>query len=115
MSHPQLDTVAVIGGSIAGLLAAAAVAPYAARVVVLERDELPAGRATRPGTPQATHSHGLLASGRESMERLLPGFTQRLEELGAEHAGDIGSSGRWWLGGGLLADTELGSSGVAAS
>lgn len=113
--RPALDTVAVIGGSVAGLLAAAAVAPHAARVVVLDRDPLPAGPAGRPSTPQARHSHGLLASGRASIERLLPGFTDRVVADGGIGSGDLGRSGRWWIGGGLIVDCDLGVRGLSAS
>ncbi len=113
--RPALDTVVVIGGSVAGLLAAAAVAPHAARVVVLDRDPLPAGPAGRPSTPQARHSHGLLASGRASIERLLPGFTDRVVADGGIGSGDLGRSGRWWIGGGLIVDCDLGVRGLSAS
>jgi 2-polyprenyl-6-methoxyphenol hydroxylase-like FAD-dependent oxidoreductase len=114
-TRPALDTVAVIGGSVAGLLAAAAVAPHAGRVVVLDRDDLPAGPAIRPNTPHARHSHGLLASGRASIERLLPGFTDRVIADGGISSGDLGRAGRWWIGGGLIGDCELGVRGLGAS
>ncbi len=113
MSHDQ--SVVVVGGSIAGLLAAAAAHPHARRVVVLDRDHFPERPGPRSGTPHAAHSHGLLASGRESMEALLPGLTEELVSLGAVSEGDIGSVGRWWLAGGLLAECELGRSGLAVS
>ena len=112
---PALDTVAVIGGSVAGLLAAAAVAPHARRVVVLDRDVLPAGPATRPGTPHARHSHALLASGRASIEHLLPGFTDQVIADGGISNGDLGRAGRWWIGGGLISDCDLGVRGLGAS
>lgn len=111
----HLESVAVIGASIAGLLAAAAVAPYARRVVIVERDELPDLPSARPSTPQARHSHGLLVSGREAMEALLPGLTEQLVALGARADGDIGAAGRWWVGGGLFATTELGHHGMGLS
>ena len=114
-TSPALDTVAVIGGSVAGLLAAAAVAPHARRVVVLDRDVLPAGPATRPGTPHARHSHALLASGRASIEHLLPGFTDRVLADGGIGSGDLGRAGRWWIGGGLISDCDLGVRGLGAS
>jgi 2-polyprenyl-6-methoxyphenol hydroxylase-like FAD-dependent oxidoreductase len=111
----QLDTVAVAGGSLGGLLAAAAVAPYARRVVVADRDPLPEVPTARSGTPQVLHAHGLLASGRLAMERLLPGFTAEMVRLGALSEGDMGTNGRWWIGGGLVTDCEIGVTGVAAS
>ena len=108
-------TIVVIGGGIAGLLTAAACAPHADRVVVVERDALPDRPGPRPGTPQALHAHGLLASGRLAMESLVPGLTAELVAAGAISRGDIGSNARWWIGGGLIADCELGVTGVAVS
>jgi 2-polyprenyl-6-methoxyphenol hydroxylase-like FAD-dependent oxidoreductase len=113
--QPAAPTVVVVGGSIAGLLAAAAVRPHAARVVICERDRLPATAASRPGTPQANHAHGLLASGRLAMETLVPGLTAALLDAGAISRGDLGSNGRWWIGGQLVTDCEVGQNGVAAS
>ncbi|WP_409330590.1 NAD(P)/FAD-dependent oxidoreductase [Trujillonella humicola] len=114
-SSRPLETVAVAGASLGGLLAAAALAPHARRVVVVDRDPLPEEPAARSGTPQVLHAHGLLASGRLSMKALLPGFTEEMVRLGALSEGDMGSNGRWWVGGGLLADCAIGVTGVAAS
>jgi 2-polyprenyl-6-methoxyphenol hydroxylase-like FAD-dependent oxidoreductase len=106
-SAASLDTVAVVGGSIAGLLAAAAAHDHAERVVVLER--------SRALAPQSVHTHGLLGSGRAAIESLLPGFTERVRARGGISAGDIGATSRWWIGGGLLAECEVGLSGLVAS
>ncbi|MEH6374735.1 hypothetical protein V7793_10435 [Streptomyces sp. KLMMK] len=64
----------VLGGSIAGLLAAQALADQGDEVIVVERDKLPAGPQGRPGVPQAAHVHGLVSRGQQEIERLLPGF-----------------------------------------
>ncbi|MBL7500635.1 monooxygenase [Frankia sp. CNm7] len=114
-SPARLDTVVVVGGSVAGLLAAAAASPSADRVVVLDRDQMPSGPEPRPGTPQARHSHGLLAGGRLAVETLLPGFTAQMIEAGALSGADTGRSGRWWVGGDLIAGCDLGAEGLAAS
>ena len=111
----RFTTVVVIGGSVAGLLAAAALAPHARRVVVVDRDRLPDDVGPRSGTPHSTHSHGLLASGRLAMESLVPGLTADLVAHGAAADGDVGSSGSWWLGGGLIADCRVGLPGLAVS
>lgn len=108
-------TIVVLGASVAGLLAAAAAAPHADRVVVVERDTLPEGPAPRSGTPQVAHAHGLLASGRRAMADLLPGLEEDLLAHGAVSRGDMGNTGRWWIGGGLLADCEVGLPGMAVS
>lgn len=108
-------TVVVVGGSIAGLLAAAACHGVAEEVVVLERDVLPDGPAARPGTPQVSHAHGLLASGRAAAEQLLPGLVDELLAVGAVSTGDLGSSGHWYVGGGRLADAVVGQDGMGIS
>jgi protoporphyrinogen oxidase len=73
----------VLGASIAGLLTARVLCERFAEVVLLERDELPDRPAPRKGIPHAMHPHGLLARGREILERLFPGFTDTLIEQGA--------------------------------
>jgi 2-polyprenyl-6-methoxyphenol hydroxylase-like FAD-dependent oxidoreductase len=73
----------VIGAGMAGLTAAGALAGCFERVVVLERDTLPAEAAHRAGTPQARHVHGLLLSGQRAMSELFPGFEQDLVRAGA--------------------------------
>ncbi|MEV4343580.1 FAD-dependent oxidoreductase [Actinoplanes sp. NPDC049596] len=77
------ETAVVLGGSIAGLLAARVLADHARRVVVVERDDLPAESGARPSTPQDQQVHTLLPAGRLWIERWLPGFTQNALEAGA--------------------------------
>ncbi|MFD8736495.1 FAD-dependent oxidoreductase [Streptomyces sp. NPDC059618] len=62
----------VIGGSVAGMLAAAALFRSMDEVIVLERDELPDRPAPRKRLPQARHAHILLPSGRDAIRELLP-------------------------------------------
>lgn len=73
----------VIGGSMAGLLAARALADHFDRVTVLERDALPDGPDARKGTPQARHIHVLLTAGRRALEQLYPGLMTDLIAAGA--------------------------------
>ncbi len=73
----------VIGGSMAGLLAARVLADHFNRVTVLERDRLPDGPEGRKGVPQARHVHVLLASGRQVLERLFPGLVDEYLNAGA--------------------------------
>ena len=75
----------VLGGSVAGLCAAGAVAPHFDEVVVVERDTLPPDARHRRGVPQGKHPHFLLNSGRRAMERLFPGFEDDLIEAGGLH------------------------------
>ncbi|MFC8360661.1 FAD-dependent oxidoreductase [Streptomyces griseorubiginosus] len=82
--RPSPARVAVVlGGSHTGMLAAAALAGLADRVVVVERDVLPAGPVPRKGLPQARHVHQLWSGGALALEELLPGVTGRLREAGA--------------------------------
>ncbi len=76
-------TAVVVGGSIGGTLAARVLADRFERVVVLDRDELPAEAVERKGAPQALHSHGLLVRGRQILEELFPGITDELIGQGA--------------------------------
>ena len=72
------DRAVVLGGSVAGLLAAQVLAERFATVVVVERDRLPNGAEPRRGVPQGKHIHGLLAGGQRAIEQLLPGLTKQL-------------------------------------
>ncbi len=80
----------VIGGSIGGMCAAQALAPFFERVTVIERDSYPGEVTDRPGVPQSRHVHVLLESGRRGLERLFPGFTERMLARGA-HDSDFGA------------------------
>ncbi|MEV7419784.1 FAD-dependent monooxygenase [Streptomyces sp. NPDC089919] len=73
----------VIGGGLAGMLAAAAIAPYADEVTVVERDVLPATAEPRRYLPQSGHAHMMWSGGVEAMEQLLPGVSGRLLTAGA--------------------------------
>src|SRR5262245_15081835 len=87
-----LGRVLVIGGSIAGTLAAAAVAPHVDEVLLLDRDALPEEAVFRKGVPQGAHFHALLAAGRQAMDELLPGFSDHAFAMGAarlDSAGDV--------------------------
>lgn len=75
----------VLGGSIAGLCAAGALAPHFDEVLVLERDELPADAQHRRGVPQNKHPHFLLNSGRRAISELFPGFEEDLIAAGGLH------------------------------
>ena len=70
--------IAVIGASIAGLMAAAAAHEHADEVVLIERDELPDQPQSRGGVPQGDQVHVILPLGLERMESLLPGLRDDL-------------------------------------
>jgi 2-polyprenyl-6-methoxyphenol hydroxylase-like FAD-dependent oxidoreductase len=83
MSNPILKQAVVIGAGMGGLAAAKAAAPHFEKVIVFDRDALPDAPAPRLGTPQARHTHGLLAGGCRALECLFPGIELDLIEAGA--------------------------------
>ncbi len=78
-------TAVVLGGSMAGLCVAGALAPHFDEVLVLERDELPPDAEHRRGVPQSKHPHFLLNSGRRAINDLFPGFEDDLVAAGGLH------------------------------
>jgi 2-polyprenyl-6-methoxyphenol hydroxylase-like FAD-dependent oxidoreductase len=101
----------VIGGSMGGLLAARVLSDYYQEVTIVERDSFPAQPEQRRGVPQGRHTHGLLASGREVLERLFPGISQALVEAGAVK-GDIVRDCRWFFEGACLTRVASGMDGL---
>ncbi len=87
----------VIGGSMAGLLAARVLAARFDAVVVLDKDVLPDMAAPRRGVPQGRHVHVLLVSVLRIIEELFPGIAGELTEAGA-----LPSRGGMYLNGGYL-------------
>ncbi|HYC23910.1 MAG TPA: NAD(P)-binding protein [Candidatus Bathyarchaeia archaeon] len=73
----------VIGGSIAGLCAARALADHFSCVTVVDRDADPGGALDRAGVPQGRHVHTLLARGSRELERFFPGFERTMLDRGA--------------------------------
>jgi len=73
----------IIGGSLAGLLAARVLSETFEHVTIVDRDEMPVEPVHRKGVPQSRHTHGLLARGFEIFEELLPGLGADLVERGA--------------------------------
>lgn len=72
----------VIGGSLAGLLAARALSDHVEQVTVIERDQLPEEPIYRNGVPQARHVHVLLAKGHEVLAQFFPTLEEDFAELG---------------------------------
>ncbi|MFC3574050.1 FAD-dependent oxidoreductase [Streptomyces yaanensis] len=72
----------VIGGGMAGMLAASVLSTYA-DVTVVDRDVLPEGPEPRKGLPQARHVHVIWSGGARAMEQLLPGVTDAWLAAGA--------------------------------
>ena len=92
------DHAVVIGGSMAGLLAARVLADTYGAVTVLERDRLPEAVAPRRGVPQGTQAHALQPRGQRILSELFPGITQDLIADGAQY-GDTAADAHWYVGG----------------
>ncbi|NPC43340.1 NAD(P)/FAD-dependent oxidoreductase [Nocardioides sp. zg-1230] len=102
------DRAIVLGGSIAGLLAARVLSDRYDEVVVVERDGLQDDDDhPRRGTPQARHLHGLLARGLEQLEALFPGLASDLTASGVP-CGDMLAHSRLSFGGYRFAQGDSG-------
>jgi 2-polyprenyl-6-methoxyphenol hydroxylase-like FAD-dependent oxidoreductase len=75
--------VVIIGASLAGLFAAAAVAAAGAQAMIIERDVLPDDPMPRKGVPQGRQAHILLHRGVLAAEELVPGIRGDLLAHGA--------------------------------
>ncbi|MFD8363104.1 NAD(P)/FAD-dependent oxidoreductase [Streptomyces hygroscopicus] len=73
----------VVGGGLAGTLAAGALLGHVETVTLVERDRYPERPAFRKGVPQGRHLHVLLSGGRRALEELFPGLGGELEAAGA--------------------------------
>ena len=104
----------VIGGSMGGLLAARVLVDHFDEVTIIDRDKFPDQPDHRRGVPQSRHTHGLLASGREVLERFFPGLSRELREAGAL-PGDLIAESKWFFEGGLCSKFPSGLSGLLLS
>jgi 2-polyprenyl-6-methoxyphenol hydroxylase-like FAD-dependent oxidoreductase len=73
----------VIGGGLAGLVAARVLSEHLPRVTLVERDRLSPTPSPRRGTPQGHHQHTLMPRGRWILEQLFPGLEADLLGRGA--------------------------------
>ncbi|MEU1535360.1 NAD(P)/FAD-dependent oxidoreductase [Streptomyces fagopyri] len=73
----------VIGGSLAGMLAAAALKDRVDTIEIIEAHDLPLAAQARTGVPQAAHIHPLLSGGAKAIDTLLPGTIEHLLDTGA--------------------------------
>ena len=106
MGTSNCGRAVVIGGSIAGLFCARALATTYEQVDLFERDVFPDGPDARKGVPQGRHVHGLLVRGGDLAEAFFPGITQELERDGADIL-DFGRDVRWYHYGGWHTPTEV--------
>jgi 2-polyprenyl-6-methoxyphenol hydroxylase-like FAD-dependent oxidoreductase len=108
------ERAVVLGGSVAGLLAARVLADEYQHVTVVERDLLPRAAAGRRGVPQGLHAHALLPRGGEIVEELFPGLTAELIAHGAL-VGDVLADAHWYVGGRLLRPAQTGLPVISAT
>lgn len=73
----------IIGGGIAGLLAAKVLSGFYGEVVIVDRDDFPQEPENRPGTPQAFQPHRFTPRSRLILNRLFPGLIDELIKKGA--------------------------------
>ncbi|MDX1978993.1 MAG: hypothetical protein SFV51_01895 [Bryobacteraceae bacterium] len=99
MSTDNRKRAIVIGGSMAGLMAARVLSSRFDEVTVVERDRFPEDVKNRAGAPQGQHVHVLLIQGRRILERLFPGFEEELCRGGAV-VFDSGADFKWLTPGG---------------
>jgi len=84
----------VVGGSLAGLLAARVLSDYFSEVSVIERDLLHEHTMQRPGVPHSRHLHALLPRGLHILEAFFPGIREELESYRAIPL-DVGDDVAW--------------------
>lgn len=83
MSAPRFRHAVVAGASMAGLLAARALADHFEQVTLVEKDVVGREPTPRKGVPQGRHVHLLLAGGLLVLDRLFPRLGQELIDSGA--------------------------------
>ncbi|MGW1156943.1 NAD(P)/FAD-dependent oxidoreductase [Streptomyces sp. NPDC002519] len=97
---PSHGHALVVGGGLAGMLAAAALSHHGVTVDVFEAHDLPTVPAPRKGLPQGRHVHVLMSGGARAIDVLLPGTIQRLVDAGARRiplpTGMVGYSPEGW-------------------
>jgi 2-polyprenyl-6-methoxyphenol hydroxylase-like FAD-dependent oxidoreductase len=95
MERNSFGDAIVIGGSMAGLLAARVLADYFSTVTVIERDEPSEAPEPRRGVPQGRHAHGLLLRGQDTICRLFPDIREQLLAAGATPV-NMGRDVKWF-------------------
>jgi 2-polyprenyl-6-methoxyphenol hydroxylase-like FAD-dependent oxidoreductase len=114
-SQPRSGRAVVMGASMAGLLAARVLSEVFDEVLVLDRDEAPAGVRARRCAPQGRHVHAFMSRGVQVLEDLCPGLVEQMVDAGGVRA-DAHRDAVWYANGLPLArGSELGLPVIAAS
>lgn len=98
MPEETVRRAVVLGGSLAGLLAADVLAETYSEVLVVDRDELAGVTGPRRGVPHGRHAHGLVARGQQILEKRFPGLLTELAAAGIR-PGDFSADIRWYFNG----------------
>jgi 2-polyprenyl-6-methoxyphenol hydroxylase-like FAD-dependent oxidoreductase len=107
------DRAVVLGGSLAALFAACALADGYNEVILVDRDDLIGVWEARRGAPQGRHINGLLARGARAMEDLFPEITVQMVRAGCPLT-DLAGTVRWYVNGVQLQQVRAGLTNVAA-
>lgn len=103
----QGERAVVLGGGMAGLLAARVLSDAYNEVIVVDRDELAGTTTARNGVPHGRHAHCLVARGQQILEELFPGVTQGMSDAGVT-LGDFNGQIQWHFNGYKLAASDSG-------
>jgi 2-polyprenyl-6-methoxyphenol hydroxylase-like FAD-dependent oxidoreductase len=114
MKSRSLGNAVVIGGSMAGILAARVLADYFETVTIIERDARSLHPEPRRGVPQGRHAHALLLRGQQTVFRLFPEARRALLDEGAVTL-NLGRDMRWFHFGVWKCRYDSALEGVAAS
>ncbi len=94
-----MKTALVLGGSIAGMIAARVLADHADEVWIVEPDLLEDAPTVRRGAPHSGQAHSLLGKGRTVIEQLLPGIIRQMVREGGQLVGSGPGGAQWFLNG----------------
>lgn len=100
----------VIGGSMAGLVAARVLSNHFKKVTIIEKDKVNNKPETRKGQPQTRHIHLLLANAMNILSGYFPELKKELLENGALEL-DVGNDYSWYSYGGFK---KKGTTGITA-
>ncbi|MFI9203891.1 FAD-dependent oxidoreductase [Streptomyces sp. NPDC053048] len=114
MENQREGRAIVLGGGMAGLLAARVLAESYARVLIVDRDRLTGVLGPRRGVPHGRHAHALLARGHQILGELFPGLDTDLAAAGVA-SGDLAGDLRWYFNGRRLAPARTGLVSVSAT
>jgi pimeloyl-ACP methyl ester carboxylesterase/2-polyprenyl-6-methoxyphenol hydroxylase-like FAD-dependent oxidoreductase len=113
-SEPNGRHAIVVGGSIAGLLAAWALSDAYDRVTLIERDPLPAPGEGHRSVPHGRQPHLLIAAAQQALETIFPGIGEEMVNDGAATYAALGD-GRFVVAGNQLARVDMGLTAITAS